>query len=119
MSHRLWVITIVLVTAVAAIIALSFLAFAGNIIALSITVLILAALAVLTFDYLVFRPALLEYAKRRARNYCEAGQIVDPKLHQRLCERLSTAPGDAEAATLHQKLNELKGKEDKSGTRDK
>ena len=112
MSHRLWVTTVVLAVFLAAIIILSFLALLGNIPALSIVVLVFTAIAVAAFTYLVVNPALLERAKKNARNLCEAGQIIDPGLHDRLCSRLSGATGDLEAAELHKKLTELKKKSD-------
>ncbi len=110
MSRRLWITTLLLLVTLAAIVTLSFIAFIQNIIPLVILVLVFAALAVVAFNYLVVNPALLENAKKSARNYCEAGQIIDPNLHDRLCGRLSSAPNDAEAADLHQKLQELKKK---------
>ena len=51
-------------------------------------------LAVVALQYLVVNPALLESAKNSARTYCEAGEIIDPKLNQKLCDRLATAPED-------------------------
>jgi hypothetical protein len=110
MSRRLWVITIVLIVAVAAIIALSFIAFIDQIPALSVAVLICLALAVVTLQYLVVRPAQLESVKKSARKYCEAGEIIDAGLHERLCGSLSAAKDDSEAAHLHGKLKELQEK---------
>ena len=110
MSRRLWVITIVIIIAVAAVIALSFIAFLNQITALSVVVLVCLGLAVVALQYLVVNPALLESAKKSARTYCVAGEIIDPKLNKRLCDRLSTAPDDAEAARLREKLNELQVK---------
>ena len=110
MSRRLWIITIVIIIAVAAAIAISFVALFDQKTALSVVVLIVLALAVAALQYLVVNPALLEGAKRSARQYCEAGQIIDPGLHKRLCDRLSTVRDDAEAAHLHEKLKELQEK---------
>jgi hypothetical protein len=110
MSRRLWVTAIVIMIAVAAVIALSFVAFFEQIPALSVAVLICLALAVVTLQYLVVNPAQLEAAKKSARTYCDAGEIIDPKLHQRLCDRLSAAKNDSEAADLHSKLKELQTK---------
>jgi hypothetical protein len=114
MSGRFWRTTIVVVVFLAAII-LSVLGLTQNIPALTIVALVLAALAVVGFNYLIVNPALLENAKRNARQYCEAGQIIDPGLHDRLCSRLSSAPKDTEAAELHRRLTELKEKENSSG----
>jgi hypothetical protein len=110
MSRRLWVITAVIIIAVAAAIALSFIALFEQKTALSVTVLIFLALAVAALQYLVVNPALLESAKKSARKYCDAGQIIDPGLHKRLCDRLSSVTDDAEAAHLHKKLKELQEK---------
>jgi hypothetical protein len=110
MSRRLWVITAVIIIAVAAAIALSFIALFEQKTALSVTVLIFLALAVAALQYLVVNPALLESAKKSARKYCDAGQIIDPGLHKRLCDRLSSVTDDAEAAHLHEKLKELQEK---------
>jgi hypothetical protein len=112
MSRRLWITAITLLIAIVAIVVLSFLALLENIPALSVVVLVFVALAVVAFNYLVVNPMLLENAKKSARSYCEAGQILDPKLHDRLCGRLSNAPEDPEAAELHKKLTELKEKSD-------
>ena len=117
MSRRLWITTLTLLIAIVAIVVLSFLALLENIPALSVVVLVFVALSVVAFNYLVVNPMLLENAKRSARTYCEAGQILDPKLHDRLCGRLSSAPEDTEARELHRKLNEIKAKADKSGTK--
>ena len=68
MSRRLWVIAIVIIIAVAAVVALSFIAFINQISALSVAVLICLALAVVALQYLVVNPALLESAKKSARN---------------------------------------------------
>jgi hypothetical protein len=110
MSRRLWVTAIVIIIAVAAVITLSFIAFLEQIPALSIIILVCLALAVVTLQYLVVNPALLEVAKKSARTYCEAGQIIDPALNKKLCDRLDTARGDPEAARLRQKLNEFQVK---------
>jgi hypothetical protein len=110
MSRRLWITTLLLLVTLAAIVTLSFIAFIENIVPLAIIVLVFAALAVVAFNYLVVNPALLENAKKSARGYCEAGQIIDPNLHDKLCGRLAAAPNDAEAADLHQKLKELQKK---------
>lgn len=113
MSRRLWIITIVIIIAVAAVIALSFIAFINQIPALSVLVLVGLALAVVALQYLVVNPAQLESAKKSARKYCEAGEIIDPGLHKELCDRLSTAKDDSEAAHLHGKLKELQEKGNK------
>jgi hypothetical protein len=109
MSRRLWVTAIVIIIAVAAIIALSFIAFLEQIPALSIAILVALALAIVALEYLVVDPATLEAVKKSARGYCEAGEIIDPALNRKLCDRLSKAPGDPEAVRLREKLNELKG----------
>ncbi len=114
MSRRLWITALTLVVALVAIIVLSFFALFETIPALSVVVLVFTALAVVAFNYLVLMPAQLENAKKSARSYCETGQILDPKLHDRLCGRLSSAPEDSEAAELHRKLNELKEKAGKT-----
>src|SRR4030043_230006 len=98
MSRRLWVTATVLIIAVAAVIVLSFIAFINQIPALSVAVLVCLALAVVALQYLIVNPAFLESAKNSARPYCEAGEIIDPNLHQKLCARLASAPADAEAA---------------------
>jgi hypothetical protein len=116
MSRRLWTTTILLVAVLAVIIIAAFFAMAENIITLSLTVLVAAALAVVAFDYLVLKPALLENAKRSAQTLCDAGEIIDPGLHQRLCNRLDTAPNDTKAMELRKKLDELKDKSDKAKT---
>jgi uncharacterized protein involved in high-affinity Fe2+ transport len=110
MSRRLWVTAIVIIIAVAAVIALSFIAFFEQIPALSVIVLVSLALAAVALQYLVVNPAMLEAAKKSARTYCEAGEIIDPALNKKLCDRLARAPGDSEAARLREKLNELQGK---------
>ncbi len=110
MSRRLWVTAVAILIAVAAVIALAFIAFLNQIPALSVIILVCAALAVVALQYLVVNPALLEAAKKDARTYCEAGEIIDPALNKRLCDRLARAPGDPEAVRLRQKLNELQGK---------
>jgi hypothetical protein len=117
MTRRLWVTTLLLIITLAAIITLSFIAFFENAVPLSIIVLVFTALAVVAFNYLVVNPYLLENAKKQARNFCEAGEIIDPKLHDKLCGRLAIAPNDAEAAALHQKLKEIKEKTDKNKTK--
>ena len=115
MSRRLWIITIVIIIAVAALIALSFIALFEQKTALSIAVLICISLAVVALQYLVVNPALLESAKRSARKYCDAGQIIDPGLQKRLCDRLSSVKDDQEAVHLQERLNELQKKSKTSG----
>ncbi len=110
MSRRLWTITIIIIIAVAAVIALSFVANLEQVPLLAIIVLICIALAVVALQYLVVNPALLDVAKRDARKYCEAGEIIDPGLNRKLCDRLARAPNDPEAVRLREKLNELQGK---------
>jgi steroid 5-alpha reductase family enzyme len=110
MSRRLWVTAIVIFVAVAAIIALAFVSSIEQAPALAVIVLVCVALAIVALQYLVVAPAQLESAKKSARTYCEAGQIIDPSLHRRLCDRLARAPDDPEAVRLHQKLNELQPK---------
>jgi hypothetical protein len=110
MSRRLWVSAIVIIIAVAAIIALSFVANLEQIPVLAVIVLVCVALAIVALQYLVVNPALLEAAKQDARKYCEAGEIIDPSLHRRLCDRLSRAPNDPEAARLHAELIKLQEK---------
>jgi hypothetical protein len=110
MSRRLWVTAIVLIVAVAAVIALSFIAFLGQIPALSVAVLVCLGLAVAALQYLIVNPAQLESAKKSARKYCDAGEIIDPGLHKTLCDRLAAAPDDSEAAHLHGRLKELQEK---------
>jgi hypothetical protein len=110
MSRRLWVIAIVIIIAVAAVIALAFIAFLEQIPALSVAVLVSLALAVVALQYLVVDPALLETAKKSARKYCDAGDIIDPALNKRLCDRLSRAPADPEAARLRAGLEKLQEK---------
>ena len=110
MSRRLWVTAIVIIIAVAGVIALSFIAFINQVPALSVAVLVCLALAVVALQYLVVYPAQLETAKKSARKYCDAGQIIDPGLHKELCDRLSTAKDDSEAAHLHRKLKDLQEK---------
>jgi hypothetical protein len=107
MLSRPWAISIVSVIFVAAVV-LAVVGLTQNMPALAIVALVLAALTVVGFNYLVVNPMMLENAKKSARQYCEAGQIIDPGLHDRLCSRLARAPADAEAAELHRKLNELK-----------
>jgi hypothetical protein len=107
MSRRLWVTAIVIIIAVAAIIALAFVADLEQVPALAVIVLVCVAFAIVALQYLVVNPALLETAKKNARTYCEAGEIIDPSLHKRLCDRLSRAGDDPEAARLHDKLKEL------------
>lgn len=118
MSQRFWRTTIVIATIVAAIV-LAVVGLTQNIPALAIVALVLAALAVVGYNYLVVNPMLLENAKKSAREYCEAGQIIDPRLHDRLCSRLASAPGDTEAAELHRKLTGLRESgEETAGTND-
>jgi hypothetical protein len=117
MSRRLWVTTIILVINLVVIITLAFIAFFKNIIPLFIIVLVFTALAVVAFNYLVVNPFLLESAKKSARNLCETGQIIDPKLHDKLCGRLAVAPNDVEAVALHRKLKELKETPDNTKTK--
>jgi hypothetical protein len=110
MSRRLWVTAIIIIVAVAAIIALAFVSSIEQAPALAVIVLVCVALAIVALQYLVVNPALLNSAKKNARTYCEAGEIIDPSLHKRLCDRLSKAPGDPEAARLHAKLKEMQPK---------
>jgi hypothetical protein len=110
MSRRLWVIAIIIFIAVAAVIALAFVANLGNVPALAVIVLACIALAVVALQYLVVNPALIEAAKESARMYCEAGEIIDPSLNKRLCDRLARAPNDPEAVRLQEKLKELQQK---------
>jgi hypothetical protein len=107
MSRRLWVTAIVIMVAVAAIIALAFVARIEQIPVLAVIVLVGVALAVVALQYLVVNPAMLESAKKSARPYCDAGQIIDPGLHKRLCDRLARAPDDSEANWLHTRLKDL------------
>jgi hypothetical protein len=107
MSRRFWLnFTVFAVFLVA--VVLSVIGLTMDIPALAIVALVLAALAVVGYNYLVVNPMLLENAKKSARELCEAGQIVDPGLHDRLCSRLAKAPSDAEAVELHRKLTDLK-----------
>ena len=110
MSRRLWITAIVIIIAVAAVIALSFVASLEQIPVLAVIVLVCVALALVALQYLVVNPALLEAAKKDARMYCEAGQIINPALNKKLCDRLARAPGDPEAVRLRQKLEELQQK---------
>jgi fatty acid desaturase len=107
MSRRLWVTAIVIIVAVAAVIALAFVSSIEQAPALAVIVLVCVALAVVALQYLVVNPALLDSAKKNARTYCEAGEIVDPSLHKKLCDRLARAPDDPEAARLHAELKKL------------
>jgi uncharacterized membrane protein YoaK (UPF0700 family) len=102
MSRRLWVTTLLLVFTLAVIITLSIIAFFENAIPLFVTVLVFTALAVVAFNYMV------ENTKKQARNLCATGKIIDPKLHDKICDRLATAPNDTEATALHKKMKELK-----------
>ena len=115
MSRRFWFNFTVFAAFLAAII-LSILGLTLNLPALAVVALVLAALAVVGYNYLVVNPMLLENAKQSARELCEAGQIVDPKLHDRLCSRLAKAPADSEAAELHRKLTDLKANGETPGT---
>ena len=110
MSRRLWIITIVIIIAVAATISLSFIAQIEQIPVLAVIVLVLVGLAILALQYLVVNPALLEAAKQDARKYCDAGQIIDPALNRKLCDRLSRAPNDPEAVRLQAELKKLQEK---------
>ena len=107
MSRRFWLNFVVIAVFLAAVI-LSIIGLTMNIPALAVVALVLAALAVVGYNYLVVNPMLLENAKKSARHACEAGEIIDPGLHDRLCSRLAKAPADPEAAELHRKLTELK-----------
>jgi|GEM_PF-4624793 len=107
MSRRLWVITIVIIAVVAVVIALSFVTDLRQTSYLSVVVLVCVALAIVALQYLVVNPSLLESAKKEARRYCEAGQIIDPGLKRVLCNRLSKAPKDPEAARLKTELEKL------------
>ncbi len=107
MSRRFWQNLAVFALFLIAII-LSILGLTLNLPVLAVVALVLAALAVVGYNYLVVNPMLLENAKKSARELCEAGQIVDPDLHEKLCSRLARAPADPEAAELHRKLTELK-----------
>ena len=109
MSRRFWLNFTVFAVFLAAVI-LSVVGLTQGIPALAVVALVLAALAVVGYNYLVVNPMLLENAKKNARNACEAGQIIDPGLHDKLCSRLSKVPDDAEAADLHRKLTELNDK---------
>jgi hypothetical protein len=110
MSRRLWITAVVIIIAIAAVIVLASIAFIKQITTLSVVVLIGLALAVVALQYLVVYPAQLDAAKKSARKYCEAGKIIDPGLHKLLCDRLSAAKDDSEAAHLHGKLKELQTK---------
>ena len=107
MSRRFWLNFTVFALFLIAII-LSILGLTLNLPALAVVALVLAALAVVGYNYLIVNPMLLENAKKSARELCEAGQIVDPGLHEKLCSRLARAPADPEAAELHRKLTDLK-----------
>jgi hypothetical protein len=61
-------------------------------------------------QYLVVNPALMEAAKKEARKYCEAGQIIDAGLKKVLCGRLAKAPNDPEAVRLKTELEKLQTK---------
>lgn len=115
MSRKLWLTVTVFAVFLAAVV-LAVVGLTQNIPALAIVALVVAALAVVGYNYLILNPMLLENAKKSARNACEAGEIIDPGLHDRLCSRLAKAPADAEAADLHRKLTELKENADKPGT---
>ena len=110
MSRRFWqkftVFAVFLIAVVLSIVGLTL-----NIPAMAIVALVLAALAVVGYNYLVVNPMLLDNAKRSARELCEAGQVVDPGLHERLCNRLAKATADPEAAELHRKPTNLKENE--------
>ena len=110
MSRRLWITAIVIIVAVAATVSLSLVAQIEQIPFLAVIVLVCVGLAILALQYLVVNPALLDTAKQDARKYCEAGQIIDPALNKKLCDRLSRAPNDPEAARLQEKLKELQEK---------
>ncbi|HTY81276.1 MAG TPA: hypothetical protein VMB24_00675 [Dehalococcoidales bacterium] len=113
MSRRLWTIAIIIIIAVAAVIALSFIALFTQKTALSVVVIICVALAVVALQYLVVNPALLQNAKKSAKKYCDAGQIIDPGLHKRLCDRLDSVKDDQEAVHLQERLKDLKEKGEK------
>lgn len=110
MSRRLWITAIIIIIAVAATVSLSFVAEIDQIPVLAIIVLVCVGLAIMALQYLVVNPAMMEAAKQDARKYCEAGQIIDPGLNKKLCDRLSRAPNDPEAARLQEKLKELQEK---------
>ncbi|MDD5127857.1 MAG: hypothetical protein PHR43_07185 [Dehalococcoidales bacterium] len=107
MNRKLWLTSAVFVIILAVIVALTFLAISEDEFTLQVAVLLLAGGAIIAFDYLVVKPVLLADAKQKARGYCEAGRILDPKLYGKLCKRLGSAPKDAEAAELRKKLEEL------------
>jgi len=76
---------------------------------LSIFIMLLVVGAIIWFSWFVMKPWALWYGKRRAREYCESGQIKDPRTYERLCRRLSASVDkDPEAAHLHQELKKLK-----------
>ncbi|MDD4859575.1 MAG: hypothetical protein PHR56_05155 [Dehalococcoidales bacterium] len=107
MNGKLWLTAGIFVVILAVIVALAFLAISENQVSLQIAVLLLAGGAIVGFDYFVIKPALLASAKDKAKQYCEAGQILDPKLHAKLCKTLGSAPKDPEAAELKKKLDDL------------
>ena len=81
--------------------------------ALFIALIVLLLGAVVYFTYFVTKPWALWYAKKRAREYCESGDIKDPEIYDMLCRKLSKAKNDPEAASLNDKLRKLgKGKEE-------
>ena len=107
MSGKLWLTAAVFVIILGIVVALAFVAVTQDVFTLQVAALLLAGGAIVGFDYLVIKPALLQGAKQQARGYCEAGQIIDAKLHDKLCKRLDSAPRDTEAAELKKKLGEL------------
>src|SRR3972149_2991074 len=110
MSRRLWITAIVIIIAVAAVIALSFVAQIEQVPVLAVIVLVGVALAIVALQYLVVNPALIEAAKQDARKYCEAGEIIAPALNKKLCDRLSRVRNDPEAARLQAELKKLQEK---------
>jgi hypothetical protein len=110
MSRRLWVTAVIIIIALAAVLVLSFIALNNRIPTLLVAVLVVLALAAGAFQYLVVSPAMLEAAKNSARPYCDAGEIIDPGLKKKLCDRLAAARDDPEAARLNAKLKELQQK---------
>jgi hypothetical protein len=75
---------------------------------LFIALMVFILAAVIFFTYFVAKPWAFWYAKRRAREYCESGEIKDPEIYERLCRKLDAAGNDPEAADLSDRLKKLK-----------
>ncbi len=71
----------------------------------SVIALVVIGAAIVLLDYLVLKPAIVLYAKQRAREYAAGGGGA-PEQMRKISRALARAGRDAEARELLQKLRE-------------